>query len=646
MRRNWAWLLIAALVLQLLPGLALAEEMTERRNAVTVDGDTAYLLEDGVLWTLDEALAPKEQVRQFEEDVRDVCAVDGAMYCAWRADGEIHFSQLDGDSLKELFSVKGEEDVRDFLVIDGRVIVIWGATEADYEQLPYGSYRASAYALDGKPMQFDFDNLVSMAACGAHELLVSTNQDYMNLIYVVNLETGERRQLMKDEYFSDVYGLAAVGELKYFIDYSGLSVIENDEKRSNVYMSRKGNAPLLAVRGEEVIAFEPDVWDGGPSILFSYDPAKVADATPLYVVINGNTGFLDDHMNRTVELLREEYPDVVVKFVDYEQEQLNTILLAGDEGADVLVSGAGWMSDLISAGGLVDLKEDPVIVDELKRLNNAERLATYDGVLYGVPAWVLASSFYFTEALEAYVPQGFDVNDCSWAEFLNTALAFDGDTDGDGKPNLWFLAEYPKRPLWMRQYISSYDSLDEVDFDTPLFRQTLELYREALNAGKIVDSFGEEYSWGCALYEAHDLEAPGYGDPLIPLPTLDGTAVRIGQATSFAVNSRSANRDVALRFLEIYISPEAMVDEYGNVLIRIPVSDEEMMADTLQNWSTEERQRYDAEMEYFSQLVPDLDSSDFISVTFPLLEQYYAEEITTDEFIQQLKQGLDMRRRG
>ncbi len=646
MKRNWVWLLIAALVLQLLPGLALAEEMTERRNAVTVDGDTAYLLEGGALWTLDGELAPKERVHEFEEDVRDVCAVGGAMYYAWRGDGAIHFARLEGDASEELFAVKGEEDVRDFLVIDGRVIAIWSATEADYEQIPYGSYRASAYALDGKPMELGFDNLVSMAVSGEHELLVATNQDYANLLYVVDLETGERRQLLKDEYFYDMFGLAVVGKTKYFLDYSGLSVIENDEKRSNVYMSRKGDAPMLAVRGEEVIAFEPDVWDGGPSILFSYDPAKAAEATPLYVVINGNTGFLDDHMNRTVELLREEYPDVAVQFVDYSQEQLNTILLAGGEGADVLVSGAAWMGDLISAGGLVDLNTDPVIVEEFQRLNNVDRLATYDGVLYGVPAWVLASSFYFTEALAEYVPQGFDVTDCSWEEFLTAALAFDGDTDGDGRPNLWFLAEFPKRPLWMRQYISSYDSLEAVDFDTPQFRRMLELYREALNAGKIVDSFGEEYSWGCALYEAFEKEMPGFGDPLIPLPTLDGKRVRIASASSFAVNSRSANRDVALRFLEIYISPEAMFDEDENMLVRMAVSDEALMANALQNWPEEERERYDAELEYFAQLVPDLDSSDFTDVTFPLLEQYYAGQITTDEFIEQLKQGLDMRHRG
>lgn len=642
MRKLICWMLL----LMLLTIPALAEDV---QADVAGDGDVAYLLRDNSLWTLDAQCQPEAQICAFEQEVRDIFAADGQLYIAYRDDAGVTFAKWSEQAVEPLFTVAGESDVYDFCISGDSLAVMWYGLESDF-QLPADLYRFGLYSLDGarRPATLEFVSAMSPYAEGG--LLVGIS-DVESTIYTMDAATGEGTVLY--DFMSEVplyygiYGLAGTPEQLYYADFTGLHMVDETGSAQTLLMQDIVSHSALTMRGTAVIGYS--AWYAaadGDAVLFAYDPVLEASKRQLTIIHGGNTGMMDDQMKRALAKFYAEHPDVRVNFEDLPDEQLNTILLAGGEGADIVAVSIGDRA-IIESGALVNLRDCPAMMTQLEPLEYLLPMVSHGDMVYGVPFWITADAIYTMESLKAFDTTGLDLFNCSWQEFFDAAMAFDGDTDGDGEPNIAFYSEFTNRPAWVGQYVASFGSMAEVTFDTPLFCEMMTAYREAKDAKKIIDVIedGDEFGWEEQLYSRASMEGPYmYGDANAPLPTLDGQVVRTATSTALGVNARSEMREEALRLLEIYLMPEIVFADWGMDLRRTDAAE---YIDRSQ-YTDSEWAKYERESGYFRDLTPDLaGSSAEVNVMLgELLKQYYADEISLDTLIDQLDAGLAMRLQG
>ncbi len=624
------------------PAISGRAEAEYRRIDVTASQDEAYMLRDNALWQLNDVYRPVQRLCSYDVDVRNIFARDGEMYAAYRADGAVHFARQGANgALDELFAVKGEEDVLDFIVAGDRIIGMWSISSQNMS-LPDGMYRLFAYSLDGEEESIGWEFASAIAASGEDGVMLAYNNDDIYEIYEIDLAGGGQAQVPLEEH-GGVFALARTEEAIYFINNAGLNRLSPEGTPETVYMEDFWIVPGLAVTGDSVICFAMDVRDEEPVQFVYQEPAQsdAAEKRALTVVLNGSTGLKNDRMRRAIALLRQAYPDVSVEFPQPSAEQLNTILLAGGEGADVVLVTAGYDQGLIDSGAFLDLNAFPELKEAAQPVEYLLPVTTSDsGALYGIPTLPWSSRILVSESLASRAVPGFDGKDCTWKELLTAALQFEGDLNGDQQPEVYFFSDTDTGcPEWVRQYLAA--NGQNLRFDTPLFRELAELYRTALNQGKISDTFSSE--WGTALYTSTDVDGVNPYMETLPMPALDaGTPARYAIVDALAVNAHGDNQDIAVRFLQCYLDPHAAFDNGGLDHMRL---DEGQYVD-MDQFTKQEQRRIDEGREALSEAISSRHSSQFIIICENWMPQYYAGEITLDELISNLQREWDMRRLG
>ncbi len=629
MKRIWLGMILCVALLSM--GGARAEGDWQR-NAVTSDGSQAWLLAGRALWTLDEQFDRQEQAYEFEADVRDICAHGGTVYAAVRTAEGISFSALSDGALSEIFLVPGEADVYDFAVTDECVAVLWERTPEDEQTLPFGAHRLSAYDWEGRELPMDVPAATALSGCGRSKLLLAESEAYSDTIVCLDTATGERQTLLTDAY---VKALSGTEEEVYFLEDNGLNRIE-DGRASNVYMAIFDEPAELAQCGSSLAAVLRETQGDRDPLLFTWSPDRKAT---VLTMINVDQGLRDARMDAALAQLRREYPDVEVRFEEMLPDQLNTALMARDDSLDIMQVSRVDSEAVISAGALVDLNSDPVIVEELKHWNNVEPLMTYDGKLYGVPSIIWADTLRSPEEVRDFLPEGFDPGACSWQRFFEQALAFDGDINGDGQQEVCFLADRLAYPLWHFQYVACYDRLEDVEYDTPLFRELAEGWRACVQAGQVMDILDAWNGKMPALYEWMVVTSPNecMADELYwRLPKLGDRDVQTAASKGFAVNVSSPHREIALWLLEIYASRAVQVQR--NVYMLADPAD---YGQDFERRSESEKQRIRKDMEWYASLRPDLITQSYRSAgAGDWMERYLNGEVTTDELVQGLQATL------
>ena len=639
-KASWV-MLLCAIALLAFPVKGMAESEWTRID-VTSNDEVTYFLQNREIWRLSDAYEPEEKVYSCDEDVRNIFLSKDALYLAYREGSDIHFAQqLHDRAIDDLFIVSGEADVLDFAVVDNVFIVLWSISAQDM-YLPDGMYRLSAFSSSGERQSIGWEFASAIAACADDRLMLSYNDGGLYEIYEMDLSEGTQVQIPANE-CGGVFALAKAGDAVYFINNAGLNRLDPEGETETVCLEDFWIVPGLSAANDGIICFAMDVRDEEPiQFVYSADVLReTAEERTLTVMLNGNTGLKDDRMRRAVALLREAYPGVSVRFSEPTQEQLNTILMAGGEGADVVLLTAGYDQAQIDSGAFVDLREYPEVIASAQPVAYLLPLVTNArGAQYGIPVLVWTDGISENEQLAAHAVAGFDGGDCTWVELLAAALQFEGDRNGDQRPDVYFLSDFSTEcPTWLKQYLAAYG--DELQFDTPLFRELAERYRTALNEGKICDHFNSE--WGTALYSVESMDGIStYADDL-PMPALDADApARYATVSAFAVNANSGNQDIALRFLQCYLDPHAVFDNGGLEHLRL---DEAEYVDMAQ-FTEKEQQRIAEGRRRLSEAIAGRHSSQFIVACEQWMPQYYDGRITLDELIAGLQREWDMRRLG
>ena len=139
------------------PGaLRVIEALPEGKlNAICVEDGDIYLLEQNVLWRVDDDLNKLEQRHSFGENLCGFCVSDSRFYFSYVEGDRTVFARLTDDGqTQRLFDTTAERPMFKMLVAEENVIVMWlysgHENQIHWTQGHYDSCKTDVYTLDGK----------------------------------------------------------------------------------------------------------------------------------------------------------------------------------------------------------------------------------------------------------------------------------------------------------------------------------------------------------------------------------------------------------------------------------------------------------------------------------------------------------------
>lgn len=525
--------------------ICLAEGHVDSRNTYLSDGVAAYQLADGALWKLDEALQPSEKVCDTEADVAFVG--EAGTILAVRTDSGYRFERLGGDAL---FEVETDRSLREFVVTGDCLVALWWylpeeiptysegddgpltAWHLDGQELYAPCYAAGAIALDA-----DGNVLVAKYEANAAPVIVRWDTA-SGMVREVMEVAGATAMCVAQNQIAYVYR-----DCIYIADEMGTARLLGEA-------ARYAETGLFAC-GSQVTAY--CLWD--EPLLQTFDLAESSADADVLTLINCSD-FNDDRMKKAIAMLQEKHPGANVRFVDMDPEKLNTALMANEPGLDILYMGNFDAINYVNAGVVEDLNDHPEVLAQLDQWLDMDGATTWNGVRFGVLMEISVDVLQFNESLREYLPEGLNPEQLTWTDLLAAGAQFSGDTDGDGRQDVWLWQDSRRFPAFLFQYIMSAGDLDALSFDTEQFREVMTLYRQCVQSGAFADQ--SDCGPESAVF-ATGMRSTLETEPCLPLPELEveGAPATTCFVMALGVNRGSTNKALALELLENYCSVDA-----------------------------------------------------------------------------------------
>lgn len=201
-----------------------------------------------------------------------------------------------------------------------------------------------------------------------------------------------------------------------------------------------------------------------------------------------------------------------------------------------------------------DLNDHPEVMAQLDNWLDLEGATTWNGVRFGVLMDISVDVLDFNDSLAEFLPEGLNLEQLTWTDLLTAGAQFQGDTDGDGRQDVWLLQGSRRFPPFLFQYIMRDDDIDALNFDTEQFRELMTLYRQCVQNGAFADY--SDCGSGSAVFAAGSasvVDSRSY----LALPEMDGAPLTTCSVMSLGVNRASPNKALALELLANYCSVEA-----------------------------------------------------------------------------------------
>ena len=180
------------------------------------------------------------------------------------------------------------------------------------------------------------------------------------------------------------------------------------------------------------------------------------------------------------------YPDVEINHVEMNDEQLSASIMSQQADMDIIALDYEQYVTFAQKNALVDLYQFSDLTDHLKYwMPGVLDLLEIDGKLCALPNYILSEAFTLNDTV--YRASGFDwpnnIN-YSWDELAD--LAENAQLGQYGNPPL--LADFLSFPWPMWQYVSlQAQQSEQINFDTSLFRKTMEAYKRLVSLGAVVE---------------------------------------------------------------------------------------------------------------------------------------------------------------
>lgn len=620
-------LVCCVLMLLLLTAPALAGD-------IAWDGASAYRLQDGELWALTDDLLRAECMCNGLTDAEAVCWHGGRFWFAVRTQEGVCIGRWDG-ALTALFQVPTNRTALDIAVAGDQVFVLW--------QYADGEQAAERMSGCGPIVAYDMDGRIVMETIG---YAIAPSQKGVLIAEPAGSLSGTDtcvREWITADGNSVIRlersGITAVCEIAgglAYINGSGLHLWDEstgEEYTANIAVDERttmnscGDQLLLGSR------------DGGA--LRRVSTEEQSGRTTLTLV---NCQWLNDQrMQAAIEQLQANHPEVDVQFRDMPEDGLRAALMAGETGLDILLVDNFLAPGYVEAGVQEDLREHASISGALEQWMDVRAAVTWNSVLFGVPWSVAVDAMSVNESLMEYLPQGLLPDSLTWRQLLEAGAHFNGDTDGDGRQDIWLWRDSLRFPAWRDQYIAGFANLREVRFDTEEFRTLLALYRQCVNNGALADLFSD-ISPEQAILCMGEMSNP---DTIVrlPLPALDCGSATTNTAYAFGVNAASPVKTLAIELLANYAGVEAQrtyAYRRGEGDCYVGLLRDSSAYGLVGQLSESEKYALEANKRIAETAVMTWQNSEFNRYFGDQLERYIAGEIDEEEMIDSVQQKMQM----
>ncbi|MDO4357457.1 MAG: extracellular solute-binding protein [Clostridia bacterium] len=632
-----AW--TAMLCLLALAGNAALAEGSDGLNAVCAMGEQVYLLENNVLWTLDEDLQPEERIHTFTQKLNGFCAYDGAFYFAFEDGGKVRFVRRTSDNrLEPLFDVEAERRLMQLLVTEDRLVALWQFTPEEEPQHQFNNnYHPTAYTLTGEPLELPFDEAASVAASQPYGLLYTVFEAEGTRLCAMDWDDGGTRELGVPG-FIDAMLEAPDGAGLYYDDSDQLYRYdyESEMVESITLWEESAEEMKLGVVNDRAIRCAVR----GEANLQACDVDSVGKE--LLTIVNCRLPMESDM--RAVRKFEREHPGVKVKFENIPEEQLLTMLMAGEKTIDILTLQYVEVPRYVEAGALLDLNSDAELGEKLEKEWVGSQLYVWNGIRYGIPDYSgpEVPCICPNESLAQYAPE-IDWENATWLDVLRVAEQTPLDITGDGVQDVWFMDTTTYFPTWLSQYLVSFERPEEICFDTEEFRALAEQYRRCVQKGVIVHWADLEYERDALpmvlFYEGAVSPAHPDNPSFFPLPSVNGKRMSPTGFTAFSVYVNSAHPELALDFLKCCLSDEAQgIEDWPEIGCAMNSEIYPVYA----SFSEEQKKNVEAIKQYINEMAVLQYDYDITYFIVRQMMQYCDGEITVDELVDGLQQKLQM----
>ena len=191
------------------------------------------------------------------------------------------------------------------------------------------------------------------------------------------------------------------------------------------------------------------------------------------------------------------YPDIEVEIqslgIDDHHASIVNSIAAGAELPDVVMIEVGWIARITSAAGFEDLLQPPYNAGQYKDLIVPFKWTqgtTSDGRLVAMPKDIAPASIFYHKDIfaEAGLPTEVDeVQElfATWEGFIDVGRALKRDTDGDGHPDHWMIADAGEIAQIMRRADSEgfFDDDGNPIVDRPNLLRALNISKQIRDEG-------------------------------------------------------------------------------------------------------------------------------------------------------------------
>ncbi len=626
-------------------------------NAICVEGDAVYLLEQNALWRADDELNKLEPIHTFEEDLCGFSVSGGQFYFSYVDGDRTVFARLTEDGQTErLFDTTAERPMFKMVVAGENVCVMWLYSGHEYlmhmVHTDYAGCKIDVYTLDGELRVEDlFDGAMDMAyhaECGLillPDFHLWANTDLK--LPTWDPQTGRLGEL--EDFSFGGYKLAILPDGSGF--YNCGEFVDAD---LGLFRYERGR---YAISRQFVgLCMDPDWEDAALACtrtrLYCYrlrgdmnlhsmelpENAPDADAAQSRLTIaypSGDDAFINDPvMQAALSQFRRLCPEAGIHFEPFELPQLKTALMAGDDYIDLLFVNMYYMSSLVEMGALYDLNDDAELRQRMAQWTGNQALC-WKGIRYGVPVWLDTDCLTPNAKLSEFA-LNLDWQHCTWLDFLQQAEQFETDTNGDGAQDIWLLGDTVGGPQWLFQYANTFADIKDVNFDTETFRALAAEYKRCYDKGVLID-------WNDAVQQPDtvayitgrisDLNRTDY----LPLPSIAGESEVPAYTYSLALSKSTAQYDLAMDFLQCFTS-----DEVQSQSPFIGLAADTSIYPEYARLQNPLKQQMEAQKAYVNRGVAQWRNGDYNVFQAEQFEKYLNDQIALDELISSLQQKLQM----
>lgn len=341
-----------------------------------------------------------------------------------------------------------------------------------------------------------------------------------------------------------------------------------------------------------------------------------------------------------LQLLADSQPGLVIERITLNDEQIVAAFLSGDASFDILGLDYSTFYPLAVKDMFAELGTSGEIMESLEKwLPGAYEVLYIDNQLCALPlmyvsdAVILDGPKYRTCGLNWPTDAEY-----SWSELAQ--IAQQAKMGQDGNPPL--LADFIHFPWVIDQYISmQFVEKTLVNFDTPVFRNSMEAYKRMVNDGAIIDREGQDASID-SIGQINSWDLLQCGDvQRRMMPTLEGQRTLLTLPYVIAVNSKSEHMEIAMKMMEYLASTEAQASSIYQGLSASMLR--EVPSDVL-----DELNYTDGDIAYremlHNQWIPYRTLPELYRYcnTAGIVEEYYNDVIDIDEFVRLLQAKADV----